>query len=186
MSAPEDGPLDALGHDEFLRLFTTVQPALRRFVGYHFPSGREQEMEDVLQETALVLWRKFGQYDPAKSFTNWALGIAHFELRHSRRALARTPLALDEKTSDLLAQRAAEMPPGLDRRQNHLDRCLSKLDPRSREALSLYYEKGLSTRQIAESYRGTVNMVRILLFRTRQSLARCMMSAARQEAGGTG
>src|SRR5436190_5983475 len=135
---PEDGPLDAPRHDEFLRLFTTVQPALRRFVGYHFPSGREQEMEDVLQETALVLWRKFGEYDPGKSFTNWALGIAHFELRHSRRALARTPLALDEKTSELLAGRVESAV--LDRRQEHLDRCLSKLDPRSREALSLYYE----------------------------------------------
>src|SRR3954470_5824648 len=130
-------PLDFLDHDEFLRLFTSVQPALRRFVGYHFPGGRQQEIEDVLQETALVLWRKFGLYDPAKSFTNWALGIAHFELRHSQRALARTPLALDEKTSELLARRAAELSPALDRRQNHLDRCLSKLDARSREALSL-------------------------------------------------
>ena len=186
MAAPQDEPVDAAGHDEFLRLFTSVQPALRRFVGYHFPSGREQEIEDVLQETALVLWRKFGQYDPARSFTSWALGIAHFELRHSQRALARAPLALDERTSELLARRSAEVPPGSERRQNTLDRCLSKLDPRSREALSLYYEKGLSTQQIAEAFRGSANMVRILLFRTRQSLARCMANTTRQEAGGMG
>jgi len=165
-------PLDFLDHDEFLRLFTSVQPALRRFVGYHFPGGRQQEIEDVLQETALVLWRKFGQYDPAKSFTNWALGIAHFELRHSQRALARTPLALDERTSELLAQRVESSP--ADGRQGQLDLCLSKLDARSREALSLYYEKDLSTQQIAETFRGTVNMVRILLFRARTNLARCM------------
>jgi RNA polymerase sigma-70 factor (ECF subfamily) len=168
-------PLDLADHDEFLRLFTSVQPALRRFVGYHLPGGRQQEIEDVLQETALVLWRKFALYDPGKSFTSWALGIAHFELRHSARSLARTPLALDEKTSELLAQRA-EIPPD-NARQSQLDRCLGKLDPRSREALSLYYEKDLSTAQIAEMYRGSVNMVRILLFRTRQALARCMMSA---------
>ena len=179
-------PLESADHDEFLRLFTSVQPALRRFVGYHLPRGGQQEIEDVLQETALVLWRKFGQFDPGKSFTHWALGIAHYELRHRQRALGRTPLALDEKTSDLLARRAAELSPALDRRQNHLDRCLSKLDPRSREALSLYYQKDLSTQQIADAFRGTANMVRILLFRTRQSLARCMMSAARQEAGGLG
>jgi len=165
-------PLDFLDHDEFLRLFTSVQPALRRFVGYHFPGGRQQEIEDVLQETALVLWRKFGQYDPAKSFTNWALGIAHFELRHSQRALARTPLALDERTSELLAQRVESSP--ADGRQGQLDLCLSKLDARSREALSLYYEKDLSTQEIAETFRGTVNMVRILLFRARTNLARCM------------
>jgi RNA polymerase sigma-70 factor (ECF subfamily) len=165
-------PLDFLDHDEFLRLFTSVQPALRRFVGYHFPGGRQQEIEDVLQETALVLWRKFGMYDPAKSFTNWALGIAHFELRHSQRALARTPLALDEKTSELLARRVES--PAADGRQGQLDLCLGKLDARSREALSLYYEKDLSTQQIAEMFRGTVNMVRILLFRARTNLARCM------------
>lgn len=179
-------PLESPDHDEFLRLFTSVQPALRRFVGYHIPGGRQQEIEDVLQETALVLWRKFGQFDSGKSFTHWALGIAHFELRHRQRALGRTPLALDEKTSDLLARRAAELSPSLDRRQNHLDRCLSKLDARSREALSLYYEKDFSTRQIAETYRGTVNMVRILLFRARHALARCVMTAERQEAGGAG
>jgi RNA polymerase sigma-70 factor (ECF subfamily) len=174
-------PLDFLDHDEFLRLFTSVQPALRRFVGYHFPGGRQQEIEDVLQETALVLWRKFGLYDPARSFTSWALGIAHYELRHSQRSSARMPLALDEKTSELLARRVES--PVADRRQGRLDRCLSKLDARSREALSLYYEKELSTQQIAETYRGTVNMVRILLFRARQAVARCM---TRQEAGEPG
>ena len=177
-------PLDFLDHDEFLRLFTSVQPSLRRFVGYHFPGGRQQEIEDVLQETALVLWRKFGLYDPEKSFTSWALGVAHFELRHSQRAQARTPLVLDEKTSELLARRTeSPVPEG---RQDQLERCLSKLDTRAREALSLYYEKDLSTRQIAEMYRGTVNMVRILLFRARQAVARCMTAAARQEAGGMG
>ena len=170
-------PLDLADHDEFLRLFTSVQPALRRFVGYHLPGGRQQEIEDVLQETALVLWRKFALYDPNKSFTGWALGIAHFELRHSQRALARTPLALDEKTSELLARRA-ETSTDLDARQGRLDRCLSKLDARSREALTLYYEKEFSTEQIAEMYRGTVNMVRILLFRARHSLARCMSKEA--------
>ncbi|MBV8880368.1 MAG: sigma-70 family RNA polymerase sigma factor [Planctomycetaceae bacterium] len=167
-------PLDLADHDEFLRLFTSVQPALRRFVGYHLPGGRQQEIEDVLQETALVLWRKFGEFDPAKSFTSWALGIAHYELRHSQRALARMPLALDEKTSELLARRA-ERSPGLEGRQSRLDGCLSKLDARSREALTLYYEKDLSTAQIAETFRGSVNMVRILLFRARHNLARCMM-----------
>src|SRR6185295_12728416 len=140
-------PLDLADHDEFLRLFTSVQPALRRFVGYHIPGGRQQEIEDVLQETALVLWRKFALYDPDKSFTSWALGIAHFELRHSQRSLSRAPLALDEKTSELLARRA-EQSPVPDAVQSRLERCLSKLDARSREALTLYYEKEFSTAQI--------------------------------------
>lgn len=177
-----DQPLDLADHDEFLRLFTSVQPALRRFVGYHLPGGRQQEIEDVLQETALVLWRKFALYDPDKSFTSWALGIAHHELRHSRRSLSRQPLALDEKTSELLARRA-EMTPGLDGRRSRLDHCMSKLDARSREALTLYYEKEFSTAQIAETFRVTVNMVRLLLFRTRNSLARCMATPERE--GGT-
>lgn len=175
-------PLDLADHDEFLRLFTSVQPALRRFVGYHLPGGRQQEIEDVLQETSLVLWRKFGLYDPDKSFTSWALGIAHYELRHSQRSLARAPLTLDEKTSELLARRA-EHASAFDGRQSRLERCMGKLDARSREALTLYYEKEFSTAQIAEMFRGTVNMVRILLFRTRNSLARCMMTAERE--GGT-
>ena len=34
------------------------------------------DAEDLLQETASILWEKFDEYIPEKSFAAWAVGIA--------------------------------------------------------------------------------------------------------------
>ena len=38
------------------------------------------EAEDLLQETAKVLWKKFGDYDPKLPFLPWAKAFARYEV----------------------------------------------------------------------------------------------------------
>jgi RNA polymerase sigma-70 factor (ECF subfamily) len=175
---PESGELGEAQHDEFLRQFTAVQPALRRFVRAHVTSA--DATEDVLQKTALVIWRKFAQYDGRRSFTAWALGIARNEVLHERRSMARDRLVLDDDITQRLADRIEERSGEMDRRRVHLNHCLEKLPERARSAVSLFYSQGLSADRIAEQLRSTANAVRILLFRARLSLVQCIQETMNQ------
>ena len=58
--------LDSTRHDQFLRLFTTHEPAVRGFVRSLLPT--REDAHEVMQEVALVLWRKFGDYATGEDF----------------------------------------------------------------------------------------------------------------------
>src|SRR5256885_11420768 len=36
------------------------------------------DAEDLYQQTALVLWEKFSQYEPGTDFGTWAVSVAHY------------------------------------------------------------------------------------------------------------
>jgi len=159
-------------HDDFLRRFTAAQLAVRRFVWSHVPDP--QEAEDIVQNTALVLWKKFDQYDPKKHFVTWAFGIARNEVLYARRTSARKPLVLADDVSVRLGERLALLSARLDPRWAFLESCLKKLAEKARGVLEMHYHRRLSTDQIARTLRSSVNAVRLVLFRAREALARCV------------
>ncbi len=44
------------------------------------------DAEDLYQQTSLILWKKYDQYLPTKSFGAWACGVARFEAAKFLRA----------------------------------------------------------------------------------------------------
>ena len=60
--------------ERFMRYWTRAQPVVAGYVSSMTPDVHEAD--DLLQDTAVVLLRKFGEYDPGRSFVAWALGIA--------------------------------------------------------------------------------------------------------------
>ena len=161
-------------HHDFLRRFTLAQPALRRYVLAHVPDFHQAE--DVLQEVAVVLWDRIGEYQPDRSFQAWAFGIARNKILHSWRAPSGRMLLTGE-LSERFAEKLQEVVPKFDRKRSLLKNCMAKLAERARSVIELRYGDGLSTEKIAETTGGSVNAVRILLCRTRRSLARCLSSA---------
>jgi len=180
---PREGPLDQR-HEDFLRLFTGAQPALRRFVVAHLPGL--QDVADILQEAALVLWRKFDQFDKDKSFTAWALGFARNEILRKQHSRLRKHLVLSDTIAERLALELEILAPEMDQERVHLEQCLKKLPDRPLQVVELYYKAGDSAETIARVLGSTVNSIGILLFRAREALARCIKDARRQELLGGG
>lgn len=58
----------------FTRLFVAAQPALHGFLMslVHDPHAAD----DLLQELAERMWRKFGEYDRQRPFVAWGIGFA--------------------------------------------------------------------------------------------------------------
>src|SRR5678809_1005308 len=79
-------PASTSSHEDFAELYAGCHLDLLRYVLTLLPD--RHLAEDVVQETARVLWRKFADYDRARPFWPWARGIAHFEVRKARSRLA--------------------------------------------------------------------------------------------------
>src|SRR5437868_10690061 len=67
-------------HDRFVERFVRSQDRIYAYVVTLLPN--RADAEEVFQQTSLVLWKKWQQYDPGRAFVAWACGMAHHEVRN--------------------------------------------------------------------------------------------------------
>jgi RNA polymerase sigma-70 factor (ECF subfamily) len=132
------------------------------------------DAEEVLQETNMVLWRKFDQYQPDTDFGGWARRIAHFEvlkLRDKRRAGAHVFSGDFIESLAAASDRAADV---LEARRTALAHCLEKLADRDRQLLAMRYEEHAKTDSVAQALGRSIQGVRKSLHRIRTVLLTCV------------
>lgn len=101
--------------------------------------GRWHDVQDVLQTSSLLMWRKFETYESGSNFVAWASTICFYEAKNFQRRRARSHLTFDD---DLLATLASERLVDLDlqgRRIAALDQCLNEVRLEEREFLRTAY-----------------------------------------------
>ena len=149
MDDPHSDPAaEDASYELFVRRLAHHEPELRRFIRSLLP--RLTDADDVLQQTAIVCWRKFHQFDPNTNFLKWACIVARFEALAYRRKMARDRLVFREEVLELMADEGMEE---LDLRcseQEALDKCLEEMPERQREFLILAYPPGIKVAGLAE------------------------------------
>jgi RNA polymerase sigma-70 factor (ECF subfamily) len=167
---------------EFLSLFLPLQRELRAYVSAAIRDNHAQN--DIIQQTALILWRTFDQYDRTRPFATWARGIArNVILQHYRKA-GRNPILIEPEALEALLNAFAETQPddpGL--YPEALQLCLAQAPAKSRQLLELRYQLSLSIADIAGRLNSTGNAVNQALIRIRTALQDCIerrMRALRQ------
>ena len=165
-------PSNMDSHEKFTRLWTEAQPILAGYLCAVVPDF--QEAEDLLQEVAVILLRKFPEYDPQRPFVGWAIGIAKREVLMARRSHARNRLFYQADLLERLGDTCEELAPELEDRSRALRECLRTLQGRAGELLRLRYEKSLKTNAIAAKVGMAVVAVRVTLSRTRAALRDCI------------
>ncbi|MCE9547843.1 MAG: sigma-70 family RNA polymerase sigma factor, partial [Planctomycetia bacterium] len=101
--------------DEFMRLFTAHEP---RIYGYiHSLVPRRPDADDLAQETHIVLWQKFDDFQSGTNFFAWACQIARNKVMHYRRSAARAPAMLGLEAAESIAAEMSEMQDELAARQ---------------------------------------------------------------------
>jgi RNA polymerase sigma-70 factor, ECF subfamily len=166
-------------HEQFTRLWTEAQPVVDAYLQAAVPDFHQAE--DLLQEVAVVLLRKFPEYDSARSFIGWALGVARFEVLNARRDYARSRLFYEPEALERLSEVCEELAPELELRSRALRECMDKVEGRARELLRLRYEETLKPTSIAAQLGLAVVAVRVMLSRTRASLRQCIERKVKQE-----
>lgn len=130
--------------------------------------------EDVLQQVAVILVRKFGEYDPRQPFLAWALGIARLEALKEQRRQARDRHVFGDDLAEKLGRVYEEMAGRYDAYAPMLDACLEEVDARARKAFDLRYVEDLKPADMAERMGMTAGAVRVLLHRARNLLRECI------------
>lgn len=160
------------GPERLAALWTQAQPAVSAYLATVLPDYHSRQ--EVLQNTAVVLVRKFAEYDPDRPFAAWAIGVARFELLKHRSKAASGRVVFSDALLSAAADRFAEADIDQGPAEEALEICLGQLTDRSRKLLQLRYATDLPIEQIAEQVGAKQTAVRVALHRVRKTLRDCI------------
>ena len=167
-----DPPTSSANHEAFVALFSRHQRRVAAFIGTLLPNL--VDAEEVMQETSVILWRKWHEFDSAGDFVRWANGIAYREvLRHLREQKRRVRYFNDE----LLAQIASEQQrqsPLQEAQHNALAGCLAKLRAADHSLIHRRYRGEETAQEIAAQMQRPVKSIYRSLDRIREQLLACV------------
>jgi RNA polymerase sigma-70 factor (ECF subfamily) len=132
------------------------------------------DASEIVQETAVTLWQKFGEYDSARDFRNWAFGIARYKALAFQRDRRRDRHVFDDALVNQLADDTATMGQRHEMQRAALDQCLQKLPPPQRGLALAAYTKGTRIDELAAQRGQTAMSLYKLLQRIRQALLECV------------
>ncbi len=158
--------------ESFTRLWTQAHPAIAGYIQAVVTDPHAAD--DVLQEVALTLLRKFSEYDPARPFVAYAMGVAKTAILSERRDRTRAVSRLRPATVASLEQVWLEVLPSADARRGALGECLHRVTGRSRELVVLRYEEAIEPQEIARRLGMSAVAVRVALSRIRSALQGCI------------
>ena len=167
-------------HEQFLRLLAEHEPALRTFVRSLLPS--RGDAAEVMQAVAVVLWRKFAEYDATRDFRKWAFGVARYEALAHLRDRARERLVFNDELVGKLADEAAAAAQQHDAQREALETCLQKLPEAQRTLVLGAYAQGSRIDALAAQRGQTAMALYKLLQRIRQALLECVGRTIAREA----
>ncbi len=166
---------NASKQSEFVGLIARHQSGLNAFIISLMPGV--DGVDDVLQETNLVLWEKQSSYEAGTNFLAWACQIARYKVMNHRAKLAKLGArSLDPDLIDMLSESMSIEPQELDVRMDALKKCLSRLPEAQREIVEHRYIKERPLSRVAEEYGRTVESLKVSLFRIRAALKKCISS----------
>lgn len=155
----------------FERLYRLYQPRLARFLTTLLK--RPQLIEEVLDDTMMVVWQTAGNFRGSSKPSTWVFAIAY---RKAQKARVRWPDPVEEPEFD---NRISEDPlPDEELHHDQLRAALMKamdqLSADHRAVVDLTYFHGLGYREIAEIVDCPVDTVKTRMFHARRRLKQAM------------
>jgi len=160
--------------ETFVQLVVNHQPALHAFVLALLPGS--PEVEDLVQEVNVLLWKKRGEFAVGTNFKAWMFSIAKFQVMALWRDQKRRKVwAVPEKTLHLLIEDASfdttdARHQAEDMRMMALGQCIDELHPNDRGLILRRYIGKDSLEQMAfeagrkaENLKGSLHRIRLAL-----------------------
>ncbi|AQT69218.1 RNA polymerase sigma factor SigX [Anaerohalosphaera lusitana] len=157
---------------QFFRLYTAAQSRIYAFLLSLVHN--HSDAEDLLQETASILWENFDQFDRTKSFSAWAIGIARnkaFDFLKSKKASR--PLFNEQFYRDIsrIAEQESESAP---ERLKALRQCMKKMSPSNQKLINLRFEQGVGVKQISQATGHSADAIYKRISRIYSALENCI------------
>lgn len=174
MSTP---PVERSG--EFVTQLFRVQPQLYAYLRTQISS--RSDAEDVFQNVTLVLWEKFGEFEPGTDFLAWAFQIARFKVLQYYREDARRRIVFSEEFLEVVATKSQSLAAKVSDMRQALADCMQKLRPMDRDVIERCYLSGATAPSVAADLGRPLEAIKSVLKRSRRRLFECIQRTLAQE-----
>jgi RNA polymerase sigma-70 factor, ECF subfamily len=158
--------------NEFTTLWSGAYPVVAAYTASLVTD--HHQTEEVLSRIAITVVRKFQQYDPTRSFTAWAIGIARYEILKFRRERARDRHLFAQDLLETIGDRCVALSEETATYGDSLRECLEHVQGRAAAALAMCYGENLHSADIGRRLQMTAGAVRTMLHRARDVVRRCI------------
>jgi RNA polymerase sigma-70 factor (ECF subfamily) len=129
------------------------------------------DLEDVLQDVFIEVFRSIGRFQGKSAFTTWLYRVTVHVAMKSRRKQTRSRLDVVEELPERADERPLPSEVALSaERQARVEALLERLSPKKRAVLVLHDLQGVDAQRIAELLETNVLTVRTRLFYARREL----------------
>lgn len=157
---------------EFVRELTGNARRLYSYIltlMHHDPAA-----DDVFQETSMLAWEKFDQFQAGSDFFAWARRVAYFRVLNYWHSQKRGPQTIGEAFFESVEREMDGMSDQLDAELKALAECYQKLSPKQRDLIDRRYATGAVTREVAEQIGRPLSTVYRMLNQVHEILLRCI------------
>jgi RNA polymerase sigma-70 factor (ECF subfamily) len=165
--------------NEFLRLLMANQKRIYAFILGMVPN--HEDVEDLFQETVLVMWSKFDGFTRGTSFTAWGIAIAKYQILSVRKRFSRRNLQFSQAALELLQKDSDYFIEQIDSRMQALRGCIRKLNQRDFELIRMRYEDEITVKTIAERLGRSVQSVYKRMAHIHDVLVQCVRRTISRE-----
>ena len=158
--------------DRFFNLYNSVH--LRLYSYLLTILHNSNDAEEVLQETASLLWGKFDEYQEGSNFGAWAVKIGRNKALQFLKKHKQTRRIFDDNFYDKVSQYAEKSSNEADARLKALKACVDKLPEHVKKLLSMKFTKEMSYRKISQQTGRTTNSLYQVFWKIMQTLKDCI------------
>lgn len=165
---------------DFLELYSSHYQRLQYYITALLPAANDAA--DVLQETSLVLWRRFDTFELGTNFFAWACKIARLQVMKFREQQGRSARIFDNSLLEKLAVEAGDETLASGVALHTLENCLGKLCEKDRILIRRRYQPGASVQALSADIGRSANSLSKSLGRIRRVLMECIERTVAREA----
>ena len=166
-------------HTEYIRLLMANHNLILTYILMLVPSV--QDAEDILQDTAAVLWEKFDQYEPGTDFASWSVTIARYKIMHLQREKSNPRIKFSSSTIDTISDHVSTQIERNDMSYDLLQKCLNRLNDKDRKLITMRYQLNISIKELAKRIDRPVQGLYSTLTRIHTFLIECVHRNKQEE-----
>jgi len=164
--------------EEFIELIAQYQPRIFLFILSLVPN--RVDAEDLLSETMLVLWQKFGNFRPGSDFRAWAFEVAMRQSKKFWNKCGRCKFRHSDEFLDRVATTAASSSDDHQAKFDALEHCRAKLSPTDQDLLQRRYQSKATLASVAADLGRSEAGCYKAMARIRQALLACIQKTLAQ------
>ena len=158
--------------EEFFRLYNAAQQRIYAYL--LMMVHNHSDADDLLQETASVLWERYEDYDKGKSFAAWGVGIARNKALDFMKSKGNSRASFNSDFYDKISQIEGAEADNVNERSNALRNCIGKLSVQNQMIVHYRFEKGLTVKKMSQESGDSADKIYKRLSRIYSALRDCV------------